>query len=80
VLLWTGVVLSLVPLAVFSLWIHEYVPPVWNTVVGLSIPVIALVFSILQPQGSVPPAKVAQGGLLLYIVLLVLGPKTRKAG
>jgi hypothetical protein len=77
VLLWTGVVLSLIPLAVFLCWAHESVPPIWSMMLGLSV--LVLVFCALRLQRLVPPVRVAQAGLIVYVLLLVLGPKTRKA-
>jgi hypothetical protein len=78
-LLWTGVVLSLIPLAVFLCWIHESVPPICSVMLGLSVPVIAFAFCALRLPRLVPPLRVAQAGLALYVILMVLGPKTRKA-
>lgn len=79
-LLWTGVTLSLVPLAISFWWIYEHVLPAWSMVLALSVPIIAFVFSVLPPPAPVLPARAAQGGLILYVVLMVLGPKARKAG
>lgn len=80
IVLWTGVVLSLFPLVTFLWWIDENVPPVWSMAVGLSIPAIVLAFRFLQPQGSVLAVRAAQGGLVLYVVLMVLGSKRKKSG
>lgn len=80
IFLWTGVVLALFPLAVFSLWIGEGVPPLRSMAVGPSIPAVVLTFGFLHPQGSVLVVKAAQGGLVLYIALMALGSKIRKAG
>ena len=77
--LWTWVGLSLVPLAVFLLWVQEHVPSGWSLSVAVLIPAIVLAYAFLWPSEPVPVPVVARAGLALDVILMAAGSVVGRA-
>jgi hypothetical protein len=76
-ILWTGVALSLFPLAIFFLWVRDYVPPVWSLSAGASIPVAVFAYAFSCDGRFVPASTAAQAGVMLHVGLMIAGSASR---